>query len=165
MFGNKTPTTLARSALGCPVRERELFNDNLLVRIHFILEVIWWTGLAPFPFSRSPCIYLPGAPPEIGGVGLHGPYRSAPAETKRGVDAGLNRGGLVARLVTCWISSLGLRVMQKKTGPARTEWKVDTGLDCCGARPGCGCHGCSGEERASHLSTQTQFLEDLLARD
>ena len=28
----------------CP--EREFFNDNLLVRIHFIIEMIWWTGLA-----------------------------------------------------------------------------------------------------------------------
>jgi len=22
--------------------------DNLLVRIHFIIEMIWWTGLAPY---------------------------------------------------------------------------------------------------------------------
>ena len=38
-------------------RERELFIDNLLVRIHFIIEVIWWSGLAPwefeFPFPGS----------------------------------------------------------------------------------------------------------------
>jgi len=31
--------------------------DNLLVRIHFIIEMIWWTGLAPwefeFPFPGS----------------------------------------------------------------------------------------------------------------
>ena len=25
-------------------REREFLNDNLLVRIHFIIEMIWWTG-------------------------------------------------------------------------------------------------------------------------
>ena len=31
-------------------REREFFIDNLLVRIHFIIEVIWWTGLAPWDF-------------------------------------------------------------------------------------------------------------------
>ena len=34
--------------------EREFFIDNLLVRIHFIIEMIRWTGLAPweieFPF-------------------------------------------------------------------------------------------------------------------
>jgi len=24
------------------------FIDNLLVRIHFIIEMIWWTGLAPW---------------------------------------------------------------------------------------------------------------------
>ena len=28
-------------------RERELFIDNLLVRIHFIIVMIRWTGLAP----------------------------------------------------------------------------------------------------------------------
>ena len=37
--------------------QREFFFDNLLVRIHFIIEMIRWTGLAPwgfeFPFSGS----------------------------------------------------------------------------------------------------------------
>ena len=27
--------------------QREFFIDNLLVRIHFIIEMIWWSGLAP----------------------------------------------------------------------------------------------------------------------
>ena len=27
--------------------EKELCIDNLLVRIHFIIEMIWWTDLAP----------------------------------------------------------------------------------------------------------------------
>ena len=31
--------------------EREFFIDNLLVRIHFIIEMIWWTGLAPWEFE------------------------------------------------------------------------------------------------------------------
>ena len=39
------------------VRERGFFIDNLLVRIHFIIVVNRWTGLAPwkfeFPFSGS----------------------------------------------------------------------------------------------------------------
>jgi len=38
-------------------REREFFIDSLLVRIHFIIEMIWWTGLTPwefgFPFPGS----------------------------------------------------------------------------------------------------------------
>jgi len=38
-------------------RVREFLIDNLLVRILFIIEMIWWTGLAPwefkFPFSGS----------------------------------------------------------------------------------------------------------------
>ena len=37
--------------------EREFFIENLLVGIHFIIEMIWWTGLAPweleFPFPGS----------------------------------------------------------------------------------------------------------------
>ena len=37
--------------------DRESFIDNPLVRIHFIIEMIWWTGLAPrefeFPFLDS----------------------------------------------------------------------------------------------------------------
>ena len=28
--------------------ERDQLIDNLLVRIHFIIEVTWWTGLAPW---------------------------------------------------------------------------------------------------------------------
>ena len=44
-------------AIGSLHRERELFIDNLLVRIHFIIEMIWWTGLAQwefeFPFPGS----------------------------------------------------------------------------------------------------------------
>jgi len=38
-------------------QEREFFIDHLLVRIHFIIVMIRWTGLAPwefeFPFPRS----------------------------------------------------------------------------------------------------------------
>ena len=39
------------------VSEREFFIDNLLVRIHLIIVMIRWTGLAPwefeFPFPGS----------------------------------------------------------------------------------------------------------------
>ena len=31
-----------------PERERDFFIDNLLVRIHFIIVMIRWTGLAPW---------------------------------------------------------------------------------------------------------------------
>jgi len=34
-------------------RQREFLIDNLLVRIHFIIEMIWWTGLAPFEFQNG----------------------------------------------------------------------------------------------------------------
>ena len=31
-------------------RERKLFIDNLLIRVHFIIVMIRWTGLAPWEF-------------------------------------------------------------------------------------------------------------------
>ena len=38
-------------------RERYFCIDDLLVRIHFIIDMIWWAGLAPsmfeFPFQGS----------------------------------------------------------------------------------------------------------------
>ena len=37
--------------------ESDFFIDNLRVRIHFIIDMIWWIGLAPwefgFPFPGS----------------------------------------------------------------------------------------------------------------
>ena len=35
-----------------PVPERESFIENLLVRIHCIIVIIRWTGLAPWEFER-----------------------------------------------------------------------------------------------------------------
>ena len=29
------------------VSERDFFFDNLLGQIHIVIEMIWWTGLAP----------------------------------------------------------------------------------------------------------------------
>jgi len=40
-----------KGADGCKAVEGEFFIDNLLVRIHFIIEMIWWTGLAPWEFE------------------------------------------------------------------------------------------------------------------
>jgi len=34
-----------------PARAREFFIDNLLVRNHFIIVMIRWTGLAPWEFE------------------------------------------------------------------------------------------------------------------
>ena len=55
----------ARAQLRTPTpREREFFIDNLLVRVHFIIVMIRWTGLAPwefeFPFPGSQFL-LPAA--------------------------------------------------------------------------------------------------------
>jgi len=45
--------------LHAPARreEREFFIDNLLVRIHFIIVMIRWTGLAPCEFE----FHFPGS--------------------------------------------------------------------------------------------------------
>ena len=37
--------------LGQYVAEKEFFMDDLLVRIHFIIVMIRWTGLAPWEFK------------------------------------------------------------------------------------------------------------------
>ena len=44
-------STPLRTRRNNPTAERELFIDNLLVRIHVIIEMIWWTGLAPWEFE------------------------------------------------------------------------------------------------------------------
>jgi len=31
--------------------QRVFFLDNLLVRLHSIIDMIWWTGLAPWEFD------------------------------------------------------------------------------------------------------------------
>ena len=33
--------------------ERDFCFDNLLVRIHFIVETVWWAGLAPCVYALS----------------------------------------------------------------------------------------------------------------
>ena len=38
--------------------EREFCIINLLARIQFIIEIIRWTGFAPWEFPRKPYIYL-----------------------------------------------------------------------------------------------------------
>jgi hypothetical protein len=54
---NQDRNCLTRVRPGEICCEREFFIDNLLFRIHFIIEMIWWTGLAPwdleFPFPGS----------------------------------------------------------------------------------------------------------------
>ena len=44
---------LQEHVLERPWREREYFIDNLLVRIHFIIMMIWWTGLAPCSNTKT----------------------------------------------------------------------------------------------------------------
>ena len=45
-WGGSCPTTGIS-----PPPEKEFFNHNLLVRIHYIIVMIKWTGLAPWEFE------------------------------------------------------------------------------------------------------------------
>ena len=53
--------------------EREFLIDNLLVRIHFIIEMIRWTGLAPWEFE----LFFPGSLTSKFGGHLDGANREA----------------------------------------------------------------------------------------
>ena len=37
----------------CKRERKEFLTDNLLVRMNFIIQMIWWTGLAPWEFEGS----------------------------------------------------------------------------------------------------------------
>jgi hypothetical protein len=47
----KPQTSNARSQSEQFFSEREFLIDNLLVRNHLIIEIVWWTGLAPWEFA------------------------------------------------------------------------------------------------------------------
>ena len=47
-------TAFSRTPAPVRARDGEFFMDNLLVRIHFIIVMISWTGLAPWEFE-FPC--------------------------------------------------------------------------------------------------------------
>ena len=50
-----------------PTCKRDFFIDNLLVRIHFIIVMIRWTGLAPWEFKYPT---YKNHPPPVGEVTL-----------------------------------------------------------------------------------------------
>jgi hypothetical protein len=54
----KTGATLISVAQGYDPRDRDFFTGNLLLRIHFVIEMIWWTGLTPWEFELT-FPYLP----------------------------------------------------------------------------------------------------------
>ena len=49
----KTGATLISVAQGYDPRDRDFFTGNLLLRIHFVIEMIWWTGLTPWEFELT----------------------------------------------------------------------------------------------------------------
>ena len=48
--GGATPGRVCRHSKRL-LRYRDSFINNLLVRIHFDIDMIWWTGLTPWEFT------------------------------------------------------------------------------------------------------------------
>ena len=103
--------------------EREFFIDNLLVRIHFIIVMIRWTGLAPwvfeFPFPGSLTqltlrLYLRSGG---GGAGAGSGGQREPRQFKNNhfteMCCGIEVGSYLRRIDSC-ITQL------KAQGPSRT---------------------------------------------
>ena len=63
-------------------REREFFIDNLLVRIHFIVVMIRWTGLAPWEFESPFPTPLPHPYHPVGAASFHERLRGTNKEAK-----------------------------------------------------------------------------------
>ena len=81
--------------------EGKFLNDNLLVRIHFIDEIIWWIGLAPcefeFPFPGSLiCTFLARLVP-IGGSPFVGSTAIERIRHKDSQGQGLDLGHVLAQ--------------------------------------------------------------------
>jgi len=79
-------------------RQRVFFFDNLLVRIHFIIVMIRWTGIAPwefeFPFSGSFTSTFLGWRDTID-------CDSQPSDSRRGIGGSWPKGTQFLKL-TCW---------------------------------------------------------------
>ena len=113
--------------------ERKSSIDNLLVRIHFIILMIWWTGLAPwefaFPFSGSlTSTFLgvvdptPTPPPGTtwGGALLPGAVHYTSNRGTQFEDnyfteiwSGSEAGSYLRRIDCVYHSALGLRVIKR----------------------------------------------------
>jgi len=111
-------------------REREFFIDNLLVRIHFIIVMIRWTGLAPwefeFPFPGSlTSFYFAGTRWTMSTrarasltPALWSPPLAIPPQGEQLLYRSVKRfrGGLIFKAHRLmYLSTLGWRVITKKT--------------------------------------------------
>ena len=76
--------------------ERNSFIGNLLVRIHFIVEMIWWTGLSPWELNSlfQVALHLPSK----GGIDIDGAHGRVPSKRRTG-DGGEGR---VSDRVAVW---------------------------------------------------------------
>ena len=76
---------ITRSCCFCRTcQQKEFFIDNLLVRIHFIIEMIRWTGLAPWEFEFP----FPASIPQ--GFMLQGSRAASQSLQARGIGPGRN---------------------------------------------------------------------------
>jgi len=135
------PRSLAPPQEGLPGRppavrgvEREFFIDNLLVRIHFIIVMIRWTGLAPWefesPFQGSLTQQTAGNPFEP----ASDPFRQRVWGQGFRVSALRLRGHLPSG-----VRPLGLRVIKKKKRSLGCRvWREGFRVSVCAPRGGVG---------------------------
>jgi hypothetical protein len=99
-----------------PPLEREFFTDNLLVRIHFIIVMIRWTGLAPWEF-RSP---FPGSLASATPSAQKGCGARLSPDQVRGVTTGVPRSYDTATppIADFWRVFLGKNSMKWSTAHA-----------------------------------------------
>jgi len=100
--------------------EKEFFIDNLLVRIHFIIVMIKWTGLAPWEFTPARMLSRTN-PAVVGRSGrLHvcGLRPARPGRARLGMTNSVH--GLVpARTLHSMMMMLNLHSMLSRTNPAQ----------------------------------------------
>ena len=51
MCRNWNPLKSRHPSTMLALTERDLFYDNILIRIHFIIDIIWWSGLVSWDFE------------------------------------------------------------------------------------------------------------------
>jgi len=103
----KTETPMAFSIVASSHEsgEREFFIDNLLVRIHFIIEMIRWTGLAPWEFKFP----FPGSLASTFQARA-GPNQTAPRSWRSAYPGGVPPASSTARYLSFFLARDGLGV-------------------------------------------------------
>ena len=77
--------------------KRDFFVDNLLVRIHSIVAMIWWTGLAPWEFEFPFPVSLTLTFHQTHNTALNIPLHTPPARNKPCTRRGIGTASRVSK--------------------------------------------------------------------